>query len=151
MKKIKTIVKIQITAGQIETAKVGQALGPHGLNLQQVIQQINEATKDKTGDVVPVDVTIYEDRTFSLKIKTPPASYLLKKAARPIGEVRPDGATGIEKGSGEAKKTKVGRVTKDQIRQIAEKKMPDLNTDDLEMAMRIISGTAKQMGIEVEE
>lgn len=136
-KKIKTIVKIQITAGQVETAKIGQALGPHGLNLQQVLQQINEVTKDKHGDVVPIDVTIYEDRTFSMKAKTPPASYLLKKAA------------GIEKGSGEAKKTKVGKVTKEQIRQIAEKKLPDLNTDDLEQAVKIIEGTARQMGIEV--
>ena len=138
-KKIKTIVKIQVTAGQIETAKVGQALGPHGLNLQQVIQQINETTKDKHGDIVPIDVTIYEDRTFSLKAKTPPASYLLKKAA------------GIEKGSGEAKKTKVGKVTKAQVRQIAEKKLEDLNTKDIEQAMKIIEGTARNMGIEVEK
>ena len=119
MKRIKTIVKIQVTAGQIETAKIGQALGPHGLNLQQVIQQINEATKNMAGDLVPFEVTIYEDRTFSLKAKTPPASYLLKKAA------------GIEKGSGEAKKTKVGKVTKKQIREIAEKKLIDLNTGDI--------------------
>ncbi|MBI2053070.1 MAG: 50S ribosomal protein L11 [Candidatus Ryanbacteria bacterium] len=138
-KKIKTVVKIQVTAGQIETAKVGQALGPHGLNLQQVIQQINEATKDKHGDVVPIDVTIYEDRTFSLKAKTPPASYLLKKAA------------GVEKGSGEAKKTKVGKVTRAQVRQIAEKKLEDLNTDNIEQAMKIIEGTARNMGIEVEK
>ena len=137
-KKIKTIVKIQITAGQIETPKVGQALGPQGLNLQEVIKQINEATKDKHGVLVPVDVIIYEDRTFSLKVKTPPASYLLKKAA------------GIEKGSGEAKKTKVGKVTKEQVRQIAEKKLPDLNTEDIQQAVKIIEGTARQMGIEIE-
>ena len=137
MKRIKTIVKIQVTAGQIETAKIGQALGPHGLNLQQVIQQINETTKNMAGDLVPFEVTIYEDRTFSLKAKTPPASYLLKKAA------------GIEKGSGEAKKTKVGKVTKKQIREIAEKKLIDLNTGDIEQAMKIIEGTARQMGIEV--
>lgn len=137
-KRIKTIVKIQVTAGQIETAKIGQALGPHGLNLQQVIQQINEATQNKAGELIPVDVTIYEDRTFSLKAKTPPASYLLKKAA------------GIEKGSAEAKKTKVGKVTKEQLRQIAEKKLEDLNTKDLEQAMKIIEGTARNMGIEVE-
>ncbi len=136
-KKIKTIVKIQVTAGQIETPKIGQALGPHGLNLQQVIQQINEGTKDKAGDVVPVDITIYEDRTFSLKFKTPPASYLLKKAA------------GIEKGSGEAKKNKVGKITKEQVRQIAQKKLEDLNTKDLDQAQKIIEGTAKQMGIEI--
>ncbi|OHB23080.1 MAG: 50S ribosomal protein L11, partial [Parcubacteria group bacterium RIFCSPLOWO2_02_FULL_40_12] len=97
------------------------------------------ATKDKHGDVVPIDVTIYEDRTFSLKVKTPPASYLLKKAA------------GIEKGSGEAKKTKVGKVTKAQVRQIAEKKLEDLNTKDLEQATKTIEGTARQMGIEVEK
>lgn len=136
-KKVKIIVKIQVTAGQIETAKIGQALGPHGLNLQQVIQKINEATKDKTGELVPIDVTIYEDRTFSLKVKTPPASYLLKKAA------------GVEKGSGEAKKTKVGRVTKEQVRQIAEKKLEDLNTKDLERAIKIIEGTARQMGLDI--
>ena len=139
MKRIKTIVKIQVTAGQIETAKIGQALGPHGLNLQQVIQQINEATKNMAGDLVPIEVTIYEDRTFSLKAKTPPASYLLKKAA------------GIEKGSGEAKKTKVGKVTKKQIREIAEKKLIDLNTGDIEQAVKIIEGTARQMGIELEK
>ncbi len=136
-KKIKTIVKIQITAGQIETAKIGQALGPHGLNLQQIIQQINEATKDVAGDVVPIDVTIYEDRTFSLRIKTPPASYLLKKAA------------GIEKGSGVPQKNKVGKVTKEQVREIAKKKLEGLNTDDLDRAVKIIEGTARQMGIEV--
>ncbi|MEK7579607.1 MAG: 50S ribosomal protein L11 [Patescibacteria group bacterium] len=138
-KRIKTIVKIQVTAGQIEIPKIGQALGPHGLNLQEVIKQINELTKDKQGDVVPIDVIIYEDRTFSMKAKTPPASFLLKKAA------------GIEKGSGEAKKTKVGKITREQVRQIAEKKLPDLNTDDLEQAVKIIEGTARQMGIEVQK
>lgn len=137
MKKIKTIVKIQVTAGKIETAKIGQALGPHGLNLQQIIQQINEATKNMAGDVVPIDVTIYEDRTFSLRVKTPPASYLLKKAA------------GIEKGSGVPHKTKVGKVTKEQVREIARKKMEGLNTDDLEQAVKIIEGTARNMGIEI--
>jgi len=130
-------VKIQVTAGALETPKIGQALGPHGLNLQQVIQQINEATKDKIGDLVPIDVTVYEDRTYSFRLKTPPASYLLKKAA------------GIEKGSGEAKKTKVGKVTKAQIRQIAEKKLEDLNTKDIGQAMKIIEGTARQMGLDV--
>ena len=130
-------MKIQVTAGALETPKIGQALGPHGLNLQQVIQQINEATKDKIGDLVPIDVTVYEDRTYSFRLKTPPASYLLKKAA------------GIEKGSGEAKKTKVGKVTKAQIRQIAEKKLEDLNTKDIGQAMKIIEGTARQMGLDV--
>ncbi|OGN32922.1 MAG: 50S ribosomal protein L11 [Candidatus Yanofskybacteria bacterium RIFCSPLOWO2_02_FULL_47_9b] len=137
VKKIKTIVKMQITAGKLEPAKIGQALGPHGLNLQQFMAQVNSETADKAGQVVPVEVTIYEDRTFSLKFKTAPAGYLLRVAA------------GIEKGSGVPNKTKVGKVTKAQIKAIAEQKMADLNANDPAAAAKIIEGTARSMGIDV--
>ena len=136
-KKIKTQVKIQITAGQLEPSKIGQALGPHGINLQQFMQQVNEATKEKTGQVVPVEINIYEDRTFDFKLRTPPAAYLLRVAA------------GIEKGSGEPHKNKVGKVTKSQIKAIAEQKMVDLNANDIDGAVKIVEGTARSMGIEV--
>jgi len=137
IKKIKTVLKLQITAGALEPAKIGQALGPHGLNLQQFMAAVNEATKDKQGQVVPVEVTIYEDRTFDFKLKTAPAAFLLRKAA------------GIEKGSGTPNKSKAGTVTKDQVRQIAEQKMADLNANDVEAAAKVIEGTARSMGIEV--
>lgn len=136
-KKIKAQVKIQVTAGQLEPSKIGQALGPHGINLQQFMQQVNEATKDKAGQVVPVEINIYEDRTFDFKLRTPPAAYLLRVAA------------GLEKGSGVPNKNKVGKVTKAQVRQIAEQKMTDLNANDVEGAIKIIEGTARSMGIEV--
>ncbi|MBI4117076.1 MAG: 50S ribosomal protein L11 [Parcubacteria group bacterium] len=137
-KKIKTILKLQIPGGQATPAPpVGTALGPHGLAIGEFVQKFNEATKDRPGEITPVEITVYEDRTYSFKLKTPPASYLLKKAA------------GIEKGSGEAKKTKVGKVTKEQVRQIAEKKLIDLNTGDIKQAMKIIEGTARQMGLDV--
>ena len=136
-KKIKTKVKIQVTAGGLEPSKIGQALGPHGINLQQFMQQVNEATKDMTGQVVPVEINIYEDRTFDFKLRTPPAAYLLRVAA------------GLEKGSGVPNKTKVGKVTKAQVKQIAEQKMADLNANDIDAAMRIVEGTARSMGIEV--
>ena len=136
-KKIKTKVKIQVTAGGLEPSKIGQALGPHGINLQQFMQQVNEATKDMTGQVVPVEINIYEDRTFDFKLRTPPAAYLLRVAA------------GIEKGSGVPNKTKAGKVTKDQVRKIAEQKMADLNANDIEGAIKIIEGTARSMGIDV--
>jgi large subunit ribosomal protein L11 len=139
-KEIKTIVKIQIPAGQANPAPpVGMVLGPHGLNLQDFCARFNEATKDKIGNIIPAEVTIYKDRTFDFKLKTPPAADLLKKAA------------GIEKGSGIPQKDKVGKVTKKQIREIAEIKMTDLNADDIEAAMRMIEGTAKNMGIEIEK
>lgn len=139
-KKIKTILKLQIPGGQATPAPpVGTALGPHGLAISEFVQKFNEATKDREGEITPVEITVYEDRTYSFRLKTPPASYLLKKAA------------GIEKGSGEAKKIKVGKVTKDQIRQIAEKKLEDLNTGDISQAMKIIEGTARQMGLDVIE
>ena len=137
-KPIKTIIKLQIKAGQANPAPpIGPALGQHGLDIQQFCAQFNAATKDKGSDIIPVEITVYEDRAFDFKLKTPPASDLLKKAA------------GIEKGSGIPHKEKVGKVTKKQIREIAEKKRVDLNADDIEAAMKIIEGTARNMGIEV--
>ena len=138
-KKIKTIVKLQVEGGKATPAPpVGTALGPHGINLQQFVMQFNEATRDKMGQVTPVEITIYEDRTFEFKLKTPPAAYLLRVAA------------GLEKGSGVPNKTKVGKINKTQIRKIAEDKMPDLNTKDLDAASKIVEGTARSMGITVE-
>lgn len=137
-KKIKTIVKLQVEGGKATPAPpVGTALGPHGINLQQFVMQFNDATRDKMGQVIPTEITIYEDRTFDFKLKTPPASYLLKVAA------------GLEKGSGVPNKNKVGKITKDQVRQIAEQKMADLNANDVDAAMKIVEGTARSMGIEV--
>jgi len=137
-KEIKTKVKLQIPAGGANPAPpVGTALGPHGINLQDFCSKFNEATKDKLGNIIPAEITIYVDRTFEFKLKTPPAADLLKKAA------------GIEKGSGVPQKDKVGKVTKQQIREIAEKKMEDLNANDIEAAMKIIEGTARNMGIEI--
>ncbi len=137
-KKIKTIIKLQLPAGSANPAPpVGTALGPQGINIQEFCKQFNDATKDMKGDIVPAEIKIFDDRSFSFVLKTPPASALLKKAA------------GIEKGSKEALKNKVGKVTKADIRAIAEKKMPDLNADTLEAAEKIIAGTAKNMGIEI--
>ena len=137
-KPIETVLKLQLDAGKANPAPpVGTALGPHGINIADFCKKFNEATKDMMGDVVPAEITIFEDRTFTFKLKTPPASSLLKKAA------------GIEKGSGEPNKKKVGTVTKAQVREIAEKKMIDLNTTNLEAAEKIIAGTARNMGIEV--
>jgi len=138
-KKVKTVLKLQLSAGAANPAPpVGTALGPQGINIQDFCKQFNDATKDMKGDVVPAEITIYEDRSFSFILKTPPASALLKKAA------------GIEKGSGDPLKNKVGKVSKADVRKIAERKLVDLNTDDIEAAERIIKGTAKNMGIEVE-
>jgi len=139
-KKIKTIIKIQIPAGAATAQPpVGTALGPHGLNIGEFVSKFNAATKEMAGDIIPVEVTVYEDRTFDLKFRTSPAAALLKKAA------------GIEKGSNSPKKQKVGKVTMAQIREIAEKKLIDLNASDLEAAEKIIMGTARSMGIEVEK
>ncbi len=139
-KGIKTVLKLQIEAGKANPAPpIGTALGPQGINIADFCKKFNEATKEMTGDVVPAEITIYEDRSFDFKLKTPPASSLLKKAA------------GIEKGSGDPLKTKVGKVTKADLRAIAERKMVDLNAYDVEAAMKIIAGTAKNMGIEVIE
>ncbi|MDD5047669.1 MAG: 50S ribosomal protein L11 [Methanoregulaceae archaeon] len=137
-KPIKTIIKLQIPAGQANPAPpVGSALGQHGVNIQQFCVKFNEATKDKAGDIIPVEITIYQDRTFDLVFKTPPVAALLKKAAA------------IEKGSGDPLKTKVGKVSKEDVRKIAERKMIDLNTDNIEAAIKIIEGTARSMGIEI--
>ena len=138
-KKIKTIVKLQIEAGKATPAPpVGTALGPHGLNIADFVRQFNDATKEKIGEVTPVEITIYEDRSFTFVMKTPPAAFLLRKAA------------GIEKGSGQPNKNKVGKVTRAQVRQIAETKMADLNAKDIAGAMKILEGTARSMGIEVQ-
>ncbi|MDO8430238.1 MAG: 50S ribosomal protein L11 [bacterium] len=137
-KPIKTVIKLQLEAGKANPAPpVGTALGPHGLNIMDFCKKFNEATKDMTGDVVPAEITIYEDRSFDFKLKTPPASALLKKAA------------GIEKGSADPLKVKVGKVTKADLRAIAERKMVDLNAYDIDAAMKIIAGTARNMGIEI--
>jgi large subunit ribosomal protein L11 len=137
-KKVLTQIKLQIQAGQANPAPpVGPALGQHGLNIQDFCTKFNDATQDKRGDVIPVVITVYEDRTFTFITKTPPAAKLIIKAAN------------IKKGSGTPNSETAGSITKDQVRQIAETKMPDLNTDDVEQAMKIIEGTARQMGVEV--
>src|SRR3989338_2085805 len=133
-KPIKTTLKLQLQAGQANPAPpVGTALGPNGINIGELCKQFNAATAQMMGDVVPAVITIYEDRSFSFVLKTPPASALLKKAA------------GIKKRSGAPNKNKVGKVTKAQVREIAERKLPDLNTDNIESAVKIIEGTAKNM------
>lgn len=138
-KKVKTIIKLQIVGGQATPAPpVGTALGPHGLNIAEFVKKFNDQTKDRMGEVTPVELTVYEDRTYTFVLKTPPAAELLKKAA------------GIEKGSSDPLRTKVGKVTKAQIEEIAKKKLPDLNAKDLAGAMRIIEGTARNMGLTVE-
>jgi len=138
-RKPKAIVKLQIPAGKATPAPpVGPSLAPHGINISEFCQKFNDATKDKIGFILPVEIQIFADRTYNLKIKQPPSSELLRKAA------------GIEKGSGEPNKTKVGKITRAQLRQIAEQKMPDMNTSDVEAAMRTIEGTAKNMGITIE-
>ncbi len=137
-KKVLAVVKLQIKAGQATPAPpVGTALGQHGVNIMEFCRQYNEATQSQTGQVIPAELTIYEDRSFTFVTKQPPASELLKQAAN------------LEKGSGEPNRTKVAVLSRDQIRRIAERKMVDLNANDVEMAMRIIEGTARSMGIEV--
>jgi large subunit ribosomal protein L11 len=137
-KKILAVVKLQIKAGQATPAPpVGTALGQHGVNIMEFCRQYNEATQAQAGQVIPVELSIYEDRTFSFVTKQPPAAELLKQAA------------GVEKGSGEPNRTKVAAVSRNQVREIAERKMADLNATDVEAAMRIIEGTARSMGIEV--
>jgi large subunit ribosomal protein L11 len=139
MKKIKTIIKLQIQAGQATPAPpIGPALAQHQLNISEFCQKFNDATKDNQGFKIPVEIKVYEDRTYDFILKKPPASELLKKAI------------GIEKGSGQPNKKKVAKITKSQLKEVAQKKMSDLNTDDIEQAMKIIEGTAKNMGIDVE-
>ncbi|MBP6942931.1 MAG: 50S ribosomal protein L11 [Candidatus Buchananbacteria bacterium] len=137
-KKIKAIIKLQIPGGAANPAPpVGPALGQHGLNIAEFCQKFNAATKDSGGDITPVEITVFEDRTYTFILKTPPASVLIKKAA------------GIPKGSGKPLKDKVGKISKKQVEEIALRKMPDLNTTDINAAMRIIEGTARQMGVEI--
>jgi large subunit ribosomal protein L11 len=140
-KKIKTVIKLQIPAQKANPAPpIGPALGQHGLNIAEFCKKFNEATKTRTpGEIAPVAITVYEDRTYDFIVKTPPASELLKKAA------------GIEKGSGKPLQEKVGKITKTQLREVAEKKMPDLNANDVDAAMKIIAGTARQMGVTITE
>jgi len=137
-KKIAALVKVQLQAGQATPAPpVGTALGPHGVNIMDFVKQYNAATDTQRGNVIPVEITIYEDRSFSFITKTPPAPELIKKAA------------GVQKGSGEPHKTKVGTMTKAQVRDIAQIKMKDLNAKSIEAAEKIIEGTARSMGITV--
>ena len=137
-KKLMTVLKLQIPAGQASPAPpVGPALGQHGVNIMDFVQAYNAATQAQAGTIIPVEISIYEDRSFTFITKTPPAAVLLRQAAR------------IEKGSSEPHKEKVGSVTKDQVREIAETKMPDLNANDIDNAMRIVEGTARSMGLEV--
>jgi len=139
-KKIAGIVKLQITAGKATPAPpVGPALSPYGINMMEFIKSYNEKTASQMGETIPVEITIYEDRSYTFVLKTPPAAVMLKKAA------------GIERASGTPNKTKVGKVTKSQLRELAEKKMPDLNTDSVESAMRVLEGTARSAGIVIVE
>lgn len=139
-KEIKTQVKLQIPAGKANPAPpVGPALGQAGVNIQEFCVKFNDATRDQMGSVIPVVITVYDDRSFTFVTKTPPASDLLKKAA------------GVKKGSGNALKEKVGSITRDQLREVAEAKMPDLNANDVEAAMNIIAGSARNMGITIED
>ncbi|MBI5153230.1 MAG: 50S ribosomal protein L11 [Parcubacteria group bacterium] len=139
-KKVKTTLKLQLPAGAATPAPpVGPALGQHGINIGEFVKRFNDETREKTGDIIPVVITVFEDRSFELKYKTPPASDMLRKAA------------GIEKGSATAGKKKTGKVTKADLVRIAEKKMEDLNTTDVEQAAKIIAGTARSMGLEVVE
>jgi large subunit ribosomal protein L11 len=139
-KKVTAIVKLQCPAGQANPSPpVGPALGQHGVNIMEFCKAFNARTQDKQGLIIPAVITVYSDRTFTFELRTPPAAILLKRAAK------------IAKGSGEPNRTKVGSVTKSQIREIAELKAPDLNAHDVEMAMRIVAGTARSMGLDVVE
>jgi large subunit ribosomal protein L11 len=139
-KKAKAIVKLQVPAGKATPAPpVGTALGPHGINIMQFCKEYNAKTASQAGTIVPVEITIYQDRSFSFILKTPPAPVLLKKAA------------GVEKASGVPNRNKVGTVTRKQVREIAEMKMKDLNAVDVEGAMKMIEGTARSMGIDVKD
>jgi large subunit ribosomal protein L11 len=138
-KKVIGIVKLQCPAGQANPSPpVGPALGQHGVNIMEFCKAFNARTQEKAGLIIPAVVTVYADRSFTFELKTPPAAVLLRKAAK------------IDKGSGEPNRTKVGTVTKKQLREIAEIKMPDLNAHDVEAAMRIVAGTARSMGLDVE-
>src|SRR5436189_2908243 len=136
-KKVLTLIKLQIPGGQANPAPpIGPALGQHGVNIMEFCKAYNAQTESQRGNVIPVEITVYEDRSFTFITKTPPAAELIKKAA------------GVPKGSGEPHKTKVARLSADQVRAIAEQKMEDLNANDVEQAMKIIAGTARSMGID---
>ena len=138
-KKVIGFIKLHVPAGQANPAPpVGPALGQHGVNIMEFCKQFNSKTQSQMGTVTPVEITVYADRSFSFITKTPPASFLIKKAA------------GLEKASGVPNSEKVGKVSRDQLQEIAEVKMPDLNTTDMDAAIRMLAGTARSMGIEVE-
>ncbi len=137
-KKVKSVVKLQLEAGKATPGPpVGSSLGPHGINIAGFVKEFNDKTASQAGFIIPVVITIYEDRSFTFELKTPPAAVLIKKAL------------GIEKGSAKPNKVKVGKITKEQIRKIAEQKMPDLNCESIESAMSMIAGAARSMGVEV--
>ncbi len=139
-KRVIAVVKLQIVAGQATPAPpVGTALGPHGVNIMDFCKQYNSKTQSQAGTVIPVEISIHPDRSFSFILKTPPAAFLLRKEA------------GIEKGSPESNREKVGAVSREQVRKIAEIKMPDLNVNDIDAAMSVVQGTARSMGIEVKD
>ena len=138
-KKVMSLIKLHVTGGQANPAPpVGPALGQHGVNIMEFCKQFNARTQAQTGTTIPVEITVFADRSFTFITKTPPAAVLLKKAV------------GLASASGEPNRTKVGTVTRDQLREIAETKMPDLNANDVEAAMKMIDGTARSMGLEVE-
>jgi len=138
-KKVRANIKLQIAAGQANPAPpVGPALGQHGVNIMEFCKAYNAQTQDKVGTIIPVEITVYEDRSFTFLLKTPPAAVLIRQAA------------GVPKGSGSPNREKVGTITQDQLRQIAEVKLPDLNANDVEAAMNILAGTARSMGVVVQ-
>src|SRR5215467_5594020 len=138
-KKVLTMIKLQIPGGQANPAPpVGPALGQHGVNIMEFCKAFNAQTDDQNGRIIPVEITVYEDRSFYFSTKTPPAAVLIKEALR------------LEKGSGEPNRAKVGRLTRDQVRSIAETKFVDLNARDIDAAMKVIAGTARSMGVEVD-
>lgn len=140
MANLKTIIKLQIPAGKaVPAPPVGPALGQHGLNIQEFCLRFNEATKDRMGDIIPVEISVFEDRTYSFILKVSPAAQLIKKAI------------GLEKGVKNSKTDKAGKITKAQLKEIAEKKIADLNANDIDAAMKILAGTARSMGVEVIE
>ena len=137
-RKVLTLIKLQVPGGQANPAPpVGPALGQHGVNIMEFCKAFNAQTQQDTGTVIPVEITVYEDRSFTFITKTPPAAVLIKQAI------------GLDKGSGEPNRNKVGQISQAQIRQIAEQKMPDLNANDIDQAAKIIEGTARSMGVEV--
>ena len=139
-KQLTTKIKLQVPAGQANPAPpVGPALGQHGVNIMEFCKTFNARTQDKQGLIIPAVITIYSDRTFTFELRTPPAAVLLKRAAK------------LEKGSGDPSRVKVGQVTRAQVREIAQLKLPDLNANDVDAAMRIIAGTARSMGLDVVE